>query len=226
MKIAVLGTGIVGKTIAEKLNTLGHEVVIGTREVEKTLANKNDEKSFAYWYESHKNIGLQTFKDAAAFAESVIFNCTSGMLSIKILQQAEADSLGDKILIDVANPLDFSNGMPPTLNPGNSDSLAEQIQRAFPNLKVVKTLNTMSSFLMVKPSLVQGDHSIFVSGNDDAAKEAVKEILNSFGWKQKNILDLGDISTARGVEMLLPVWMKLWDNLGTVEFNFHIQQNA
>ncbi|MCB0847753.1 MAG: NADP oxidoreductase, partial [Bacteroidetes bacterium] len=128
------------------------------------------------------------------------------------------------ILVDIANPLDFSQGMPPSLNPVNTDSLGEQIQAAYPELKVVKTLNTMNANIMVNPALVPGNHSVFVSGNEENAKEKVKELLQSFGWAAENIIDLGDITTARGSEMLLPIWLRLWNALGTANFNFHIQQ--
>lgn len=127
-----------------------------------------------------------------------------------------------KILIDIANPLDFSNGFPPSLTVCNADSLAEELQQTFPALKVVKTLNTMSAFIMVNPGLVPGDHTVFISGNDSEAKSVVKGMLNSFGWDNKNIIDLGDITTARRTEMLLPVWVRLLGVLQTPMFNFHI----
>jgi 8-hydroxy-5-deazaflavin:NADPH oxidoreductase len=124
--------------------------------------------------------------------------------------------------MDVANPLDFSKGMPPVLNPCNTDSLAELLQRTFPDLRVVKTLNTMNCYLMVNPSLIPGDHHVFVSGNDAAAKATAISILKSFGWTDNNILDLGDIITARGTEQLLPIWLRLWGKLQTPMFNFKI----
>jgi hypothetical protein len=161
-----------------------------------------------------------TFADAAAFGE-IIFNCTSGMASLDALRQAGAGNLDGKILIDVANPLDFSKGMPPTLSVCNTDSLGEQIQRAFPGARVVKTLNTMNTNVMVDPGLVPGDSDVFVSGNDAAAKAQVTEILKSwFGWR--SIIDLGDITTARGTEMLLPIWLRLWSTFKTLNINFHI----
>jgi predicted dinucleotide-binding enzyme len=125
------------------------------------------------------------------------------------------------VLIDIANPLDFSKGMPPTLSVCNTDSLGEQIQRAFPQVKVVKTLNTMNANLMVNPALLSGDHDVFVSGNDPAAKAQVTNFLKQqFGWK--SVIDLGDITTARGVEMTLPIWLNLFGVLQTPLFNFKI----
>ena len=138
---------MVGKTIANKLAELGHNVTIGTRDVKKTLGNNEQDAygnpSFKEWHSSHSNIKVASFSDAAATAE-IIFNCTSGMNSLSALKMAGDANLNGKILIDIANPLDFSNGMPPSLNPVNTDSLGEQIQRTFPEVKVVKTLNTMN----------------------------------------------------------------------------------
>jgi hypothetical protein len=126
------------------------------------------------------------------------------------------------VLLDISNPLDFSGGMPPTLFISNDDSLAELIQREFPLTKVVKSLNTMNAFLMVNPDLVPGDHNVLVSGNDADAKSLIKELLESIGWKQKNIIDLGDIRSARATEQLLPIWVQLMIVFGSPEFNFHI----
>ncbi|MEM6299988.1 MAG: NADP oxidoreductase, partial [Bacteroidota bacterium] len=151
---------------------------------------------------------------------------TGGMVSIAALEMAGEEYLNGKLLIDIANPLDFSNGMPPSLNPVNTDSLGEQIQKRFPEAKVVKALNTMNARLMVEPSLVQGDHNVFICGNDEAAKNQTTEILKSFGWSESQILDLGDITNSRGTEMLLPIWLRVWSAIGTADFNFHIQRNG
>lgn len=228
MNITILGTGIVGKTIAAQLIALGHDVTIGTRNVESTL-NREDKDAygnapFKKWYEQNANIKLKAFKEAAIDSD-LIFNCTGGQVSLATLESIGSEILNDKVLIDVANPLDFSQGMPPSLSPVNTDSLGEQIQTRFPNLKVVKTLNTMNANLMVDPSLINGDHNVFVCGNDEEAKSTTKELLQSFGWNRNLILDLGDISNARGTEMLLPIWLRLWSTLGTTEFNFHIKMN-
>ena len=128
-------------------------------------------------------------------------------------------------MIDISNPLDFSNGFPPSLTVCNTVSLAEQIQAAYPELKVVKTLNTMTNPIMVNPDLLDGDHVVFVSGNDEPAKEKVTDVLRSFGWKDKNIIDLGDLSTARGTEMLLPLWVRLYGKWQTAMFNFAINRS-
>ncbi|MGA3110163.1 MAG: NADP oxidoreductase, partial [Candidatus Bathyarchaeia archaeon] len=152
----------------------------------------------------------------------VIFNCTAGTASLAALTAAGASNLKGKVLIDVANPLDFSKGMPPTLSVCNNDSLGEQIQRTFPSVKVVKALNTMNCILMVEPTLVPGEHEVFVCGNDAQAKERVKEILKSFGWK--SIIDLGDITAARGTEMVLPLWLRLMGLFQSPKFNFKIMR--
>ncbi len=214
MKIAVLGTGSVGNTIGTKLIQLGHEVKMGSR-------TANNEKAAAFVKINGNHASQGTFTDAAAFGE-IIFNCTQGAVTLDVLKLAGAENLKGKILIDIANPLDFSKGMPPTLIPSlsNTTSLGEEIQKAFPDLKVVKTLNTMNCAIMVNAALVAGEHDVFMSGNDDGAKNKVKEILNGFGWKAP--IDLGDISTARGTEQLLPVWLRLWGALKTPNFNFKI----
>ncbi|MGH9874917.1 MAG: NADPH-dependent F420 reductase [Pyrinomonadaceae bacterium] len=213
MKIGILGTGIVGQTIGSKLVHLGHEVKMGSR----TATN---EKAAQWVKTGGMNASQGTFAEAAAFGE-LIFNCTGGAVSLEALKLAGDENLQGKILIDCANPLDFSKGMPPSLSVCNTDSLGEQIQRAFPNAKVVKTLNTTYCAIMVDPSLVAGEHDVFVSGNDKDAKAKVTEILKEwFGWR--SVIDLGDISKARGTEMLMPIWMNLYGLLQTPHFNFRI----
>lgn len=213
MKIGVLGTGMVGNAIATKLVKLGHDVNMGSR-------TANNAKAGEWVKASGAKASQGTFAQAAAFGE-IIFNCTHGMASLEALRQAGAENLKGKIIVDISNALDFSKGMPPTLSICNNDSLAEQIQRAFPDTKVVKTLNTVNCILMVNPSLVKGDHDLFISGNDAQAKAKVTEILKSwFGWK--SVIDLGDISTARGTEMLLPLWVRLMGLFQSPNFNFKI----
>ncbi len=213
MKIGILGTGMVGSTIGSKLITLGHQVKLGSR----TADNKKADE----WAKANgANASHGTFSEAASFGE-IIFNCTSGFGSIEAIGSAGEANLKEKILIDIANPLDFSKGMPPSLFVCNTDSLGEQIQSKFPYLKVVKTLNTVNCSLMVNPSLVKGEHDLFMCGNDGTAKEKVKEILtNWFGWK--TVIDLGDITNARATEMLLPIWVRLYGKFQSPNFNFRI----
>jgi predicted dinucleotide-binding enzyme len=226
MRYAVLGTGTVGRTIAAKLVAVGHEVVIGTRDPEATMARTTPDAMgnppYADWAREHPEVRLAAFPDAASGAEALV-NATSGAGALAALTLAGAENLAGKTLVDIANPLDFSRGMPPVLDPVNTDSLGEQIQRGFPESKVVKTLNTMSATVMVDPALVAGEHDVFVSGDDAGAKRNVADLLVSFGWPAESVIDLGDITTARGTEMLLPIWLRLWGALGHADFNFHIQ---
>jgi 8-hydroxy-5-deazaflavin:NADPH oxidoreductase len=224
-KIAVLGTGVVAQIVAEKLASLGHAVMIGTRKVAETMARTEKDMfgrpPFHAWLAANPSIKVGTFAEAAAFGDLVV-NATNGHGSLPALQAAGEANLAGKVLLDIANPLDFSKGFPPSLTVCNTDSLGEQIQQAFPSARVVKSLNTMNAYIMVNPGMIQGDHTVFLSGNDAAAKADVKGILSSFGWKEANMIDLGDITTARGSEMILPIWVRLYGALGHGTFNFHI----
>jgi predicted dinucleotide-binding enzyme len=215
MKIAVLGTGNVGDTIGSKLVEVGHTVMMGSR-----TADNEKAKAFVAKHEGKASAG--TFADAAAFSE-IIFNCTAGIVSIEALKMAGEKNINGKIIVDIANTLDFSKGMLPSLAICNTNSLGEEIQNTFPEAKVVKALNTMWCGLMVNPAMINGgDHSTFISGNDIGAKEEVKEILKSFGWAEKNILDLGDITKARGTEMYLPIWLNIYGATNNGAFNIKI----
>lgn len=214
MKIGVLGTGTVGRTIASKLVELGHEVTMGSR--------SPDGDALLEWVAEMGERGSGgTFADAAAGAE-LVFNCTAGAASLEALAAAGAENLDGKTLIDVANPLDFSQGMPPTLSVCNDDSLGEQIQAAFPQARVVKALNTVNAAIMTAPDKVPGDHNLLVCGNYGDAKSEVTALLETFGWPPGSVIDLGDISSARGTEMYLPLWLRLMDSLGTAEFNIAV----
>jgi predicted dinucleotide-binding enzyme len=225
MKIAVLGTGMVGRALSSRLAGLGHDVAIGTRDVDTTLSAAEPDRMgnvpFAQWHPDHPEVRLLTFADAGVHGE-VIVNATAGGVSLAALEAAGADSLAGKVLMDVANTLDFSQGMPPILAVVNTDSLGEQIQRAFPDTRVVKTLNTMNASVMVDPSRVPGDHDVFVAGEDTDAKETVKGLLREFGWKDDNIVELGGIRSARGTEMYLPLWLSLFGVLGTADYNIKV----
>jgi len=212
MRYGVLGTGMVGQTLATRLTELGHDVMMGSR--------TTDNREAAAW---RQRIGVRaqagTFRDAAAFGEA-LFNCTQGAVSPAVLQSAEPKDLIDKLLIDVANPLDLSGGGPPTLTICNTDSLGERLQRELPRTKVVKALNTCNCRVMVDPARVRGEHDVFVCGNDAGAKETVKALLRDFGWQ--NIIDLGDITAARATEQLMPLWLRLYGLYGSADFNFKI----
>lgn len=213
MKIAVLGTGMVGETLGSKLIQLGHEVIMGSR-------SKNNDKASAWVQKSGALASQGSFADAAAAGE-LILNCTLGSASIEALTQAGEDNLAGKILWDLSNPLDFSKGMPPSLFVSNTDSLGEQIQRAFPRTRVIKTLNTINCNLMVDAASLPGDHTLFLCGNDAEAKITSRDLISTwFGWR--DIIDLGDITASRATESYLHLWLRLWGALKTPQFNLHI----
>lgn len=212
MRIGILGTGMVGQAIGTRLTQLGHEVRMGSRDA-------GNEKSRNWVVQAGTRASNGTFADAAEFGE-VVFNCTSGPGSIPALKAAGEKNLNGKVIIDVANPLNTAKVPLPELSFCNDDSLGEQIQREFPNARVVKSLNTMNWQIMIDPSKIPGEHDVFVSGNDEDAKSTVKELLREFGWD--NPIDLGDITSARGAEMLLPIWLRLMVAFKSPSFNFHI----
>jgi len=215
MRIAVLGTGMVGNAIASKLVRIGHRVMVGSRTADSDAGQE--------WLRSaggQARIG--DFAAAAAFGE-IVLDCTNGAHSLTALRQAGAANLRGKILIQVGNPLDTSSGLPPSLTVCNTDSLGEQVQREFPETRVVKALNTVNCDVMVDPGRVPGDHDLFICGNDATAKrEVIDRLCEWFGWKPGNIVDLGDISNSRGTEMFLALWVRLWGVLGTPHFNIHV----
>ncbi len=216
MRIAVLGTGAVGQTLGSALLANGHEVRMGSR-------TAGGEKAVA-WAEATGGgpASEGTFADAAGFGE-LVFNATAGTASLEALQAAGAEQLAGKVLIDVSNPLDFSNGMPPTLSVCNDDSLGESIQRAFPDVRVVKALNTVTAAVMVAPAAVPGSHTLLMCGDDAAAKQQAAVLLQELGWSAEAILDLGDIGGARGMEMYLPLWLRLWSASGTPMLNVEVR---
>ena len=224
MRFAILGAGVVGKTLAARLDGMGHEVMIGTRNPEETTSRAEPDAygnpPFSAWQEEHPEVKLATFSEAAAHGEMVV-NATSGVATLDALELAGEDNLNGKVLVDISNPLDFSQGVPPILSVSNTDSLGEQIQRRFSEARVVKTLHTMNAYLMVDPAQLAGaDHTVFVCGDDAEAKQAVTELLRSFGWT--DIVDLGDIAAARGTEMLMPIWLRLFGALQKPIFNYKI----
>ena len=224
MKIAVLGTGMVGRAHAEKLAAGGQDVVIGTGNVETTLASSKKDamgnSPFGTWYKEHAQIPLDTFANAAAKGE-VIINALNGAVAVQVLKPIEYE-LADKILIDISIPLDFSLGFPPSLSVCNTNSLGEEIQKALPRVKVVKTLVTMTAALQVNARAVSdGDHTNFIAGNDaDARSQVAAWLKDWYGWT--NFIDLGDITNARGMEMALPLWVRVFRALKTPMFNFKV----
>jgi 8-hydroxy-5-deazaflavin:NADPH oxidoreductase len=212
MRYGVLGTGAVGQRLAGKLVELGHEVTMGGR-------SPDNERGRGWASSAGERASYGTFSDAAAFGETVL-NCTAGGASVEALRAAGPDDLAGKVLIDVSNPLQFSDEDAPTLSVCNTDSLGERIQRELPEARVVKALSTMSNAVMVDPSRVPGRHDAPIAGNDETAKREVAAMLESFGWPPESIIDLGDISAARGMEMWLP--LRVFQTLGTGDFNLHL----
>ena len=224
MKIGIIGSGAVAQTLGAKLIELGHDVALGTRDPSKLDEKKNMASTLREWVGNVNKTGKKgkvvTFAEAAAHGELLI-SAVHGQNTIEALKIAAADKVGPKVLIDTGNELDFSKGMPPCALASQDCCLAERIQAAFPNLKVVKSLNTIGAPVMVAPqALAGGEHTVFVSGNDIAAKAAVAEVLKSFGWK--DVLDLGDISSARGPEMYMAMWLRLWGATGTGMVNVKV----
>lgn len=207
MKITVIGSGVVGRTLASAFGRLGHDVVVGTRDPEVTA--RRDE-----W--AGLDLPLRPLADAATGAE-VVVNAVTGAVSLEALAEVDLDG---KILIDVSNPLDFSDGFPPTLTVKDTDSLGEQIQRAHPEARVVKTLNTVNAGIMVHPGSLPETSSMFLAGDDPLARETVRELLSGLGWT--DIVEFPTIEGARGMEMWLPLWVRLMDALGTAEFNLRL----
>lgn len=218
MKIAVLGTGMVGRAVAIGLSQLGLEVVIGTRDPAATLARTGAEE-FGTWAAMHDEVSVASYAEAARDAALVV-NALNGAASLDGIRDAEIAD--DTVLLDIANPLDFS-GEQPTLFVSNDDSLGERIQRVFPHLRVVKSLNTMTAPAMVEPQLIaDGDFTTFVSGNDDAAKAQVMSLLGSLG--HNDVIDVGDITTARGTEALMLLWIRLMGPLGSPYFTWKVSR--
>ncbi|MGW4898174.1 NADPH-dependent F420 reductase [Kitasatospora sp. NPDC004240] len=218
MRFGIIGTGTVGRTLADKLVALGHEVTLGSR-------TKDNEAGTA-WAEQAGPAGhTGTFADAAEFGE-VIVNATGGTVSLAALRAAGAERLAGKLLIDVSNPLVFSEEGALTLDPVNTDSVGERIQREFPQARVVKALNTVTAPVMVDPARVPGEHNLFIAGDDPAAKAEATALLAEFGWPAGSVIDLGDIGGARGMEMMMPVWIRLMRAFGTADFNYSIVRKA
>ncbi len=214
MRIAVLGTGGVGQTLGTRLVETGHEVRMGSR-------SAGNEKAVAWAASAGDAASEGSFRDAASWAE-VVVNATSGLVSLEALEAAGTDHLAGKVLVDVANPLDFSHGFPPHVVQPDGRSLGESIQAAFPAARVVKSLNTMNADVMVHPRSLSGAHSVFVAGDDADAKAVVRSLLEGFGWASDEILDVGGIAAARGLELYLPLWLDLMGAQGSPAFNIHV----
>ena len=211
----MLGTGTVGRTLAAALAGRGHDLVVGTRDVAVTATRPD----VAEWQAAHPGVRLVPLGETAAHGE-VVVNATSGEGTLAAV--GAAGDVAGKVVADVSNALDFSAGFPPTLSVANTDSIGEQLQRAFPDARVVKTLNTMNASVMADPSLVPGEHHVFVAGDDDEAKAVVTGLLTDLGWPATSVLDLGGIRAARSTEMYLPLWLSLMGVAGSPAFNIRL----
>ena len=209
MKIGVLGTGEVGRTLATGFFSAGHEVMMAGRTEEKARA----------WANEHNGAQAGTYTEAAGFGELVVLS-VNGAVAVDVLMLVSGE-VGGKVVIDTTNPLSFPEDKPMELLVANTDSIAEQLQQAVSAARVVKALNMMNSRVMVNPERLAGDHVACIAGNDREAREVVRSLLETaFGWK--TILDLGDITAARGMESWMHLWLKLWGALGTAQFNIGI----
>ncbi len=223
MRIGIIGSGIVGQLLGGKLITLGHDVVLGTRSPSDLESKRGMAPSLADWLNGPgRGARVATFSEAAAHGE-VVINATSGTVSLDALTLAGKEHLAGKVLIDVSNMLDFSRGMPPACLATDQEggSVGVLIQQTFPETRVVKALNTMSGLVMIDPlQLADGDHTVLLCGNDPAAKETVSDLLRSFGWR--DIFDLGDITAAHGLEMMMAIWVRCWRQIGSRPFNWKL----
>lgn len=219
MKIGIFGTGGVGQAFATRLTELGHEVMLGTR----NATEKRTDSKFKDFLDKNPGVALGSFAEVAAFGDLLV-NASKGDATLAILNSAGSSALKGKVLLDVSNPLDFSRGMPPVLIPElcNTNSLGEEIQRRFPELRVVKTLNTMWNGIMLHPTRLSGSHINYLCGNDPSAKDQVRALLHEFGWRDDQLLDLGDISSARATEATLPIWLRVYGAKQTGAFNFGV----
>jgi len=218
VNIGVLGSGPVGRAVATRLVELGHAVCLGTRDP----AHSADAAIWLAGVGTARGARVGTFADAAGHG-ALLVNAVSGAGSIAALKQAGDRHLHGKVLLDLANPLASpyeDPGGPQTLSVVNTDSLAEQIQRTFGELKVVKALNMVNVDIMIHPERLPEDTTVFVAGDDAEAKATVADLLRSFGWR--SILDLGDVRAARAMEMYLPLWLLLGSAQGTPNFNLKI----
>jgi 8-hydroxy-5-deazaflavin:NADPH oxidoreductase len=226
VRISVLGTGVVGRALAGRLAGLGHEVVVGTRDPDATLARPEPDRQgtppYAQWQEQNPAVRLVSLADAGDRAELLV-NATAGAASVDALTAAGVAERDGLVVLDVANPLVVSPDGP-SLSVANDDSLAEMLQRAFPNVRVVKSLNTMNAGVMVDPGRVPGDHVVFVAGDDASAKKTVTDLLGEFGWGSGRVVDLGGLRGARGAEMFVLLWWSMTQAFGTYDLNISVDR--
>jgi predicted dinucleotide-binding enzyme len=225
MKIGIIGSGMVGRAFALRLSALGHDVVVGTRDVQATLKRTEPDNkgipAWQFWAAEHPEIRLVPFPEAGRISE-VIINATEGNNSLNALSQVSKDNLDGKIILDLALPLSYSPDRPPHLTYANDDSLGERLQREFPGSHIVKTFNTMTHTIMLDPALLPAPHTVFISGESDTAKSTITQLLEQFGWPREDIMDLGGIISSRGTEMYANLLFYIAQVTGSYDFNISV----
>lgn len=209
-KVGILGSGVVGKQLASGFAKHGYDVMIGSRDPAKLEAWKKQVKG---------KLATGTFADTAAFG-SIVVLATVGTGTDSAIDLAGVGNFAGKLVLDATNPLDFSHGMPPGLWVGTTDSLGERVQRKLPSAKVVKCFNTVGNTRMIDPKFSEGTPPMLICGNDAAAKRETAEILRELGWP--GAFDVGDMSGARWLEALVPLWVRAAQALNTYEHAFKV----
>jgi 8-hydroxy-5-deazaflavin:NADPH oxidoreductase len=207
MQIAIVGSGEVGRSLGRAWRAAGHEATIGTRDPAETRARPE-------W--ADVDLDLVAYADLDA---EVFLNATRGETALDALR-AVGPALSGKVVIDTTNALDFSQGFPPSLFVSNTDSLSEQLQRALPEARLVKMFNTMNNQVMAHPTSLGQESTIFLAGNDESARGTAAALARDLGWT--DVLDLGDLTAARGLEMYLPLWLRIANAVGGVPFNIKV----
>jgi 8-hydroxy-5-deazaflavin:NADPH oxidoreductase len=213
MKIGILGSGDVGRRLADGFIELGHVVKIGSR-------NPHQEK-ITEWMDKHDKAKVSSgnFAEAASFGELDLI-ATSWAGTVDAIKMADAKNLVGKVVVDVTNPLDFSKGMPPRLAIGHTDSAGETVQRMLPDSKVVKAFNIVGNPHFIHPDFPGGPPTMFICGNDDQAKKTVIDnILTKFGWES---IDIGGIEGARLLEPLAFLWIMHYFRTGNGNHAFKL----
>jgi predicted dinucleotide-binding enzyme len=219
MKIGVIGSGDVGRRLADGLVDLGYQVKIGTRDTSK--------KEIIEWVDKHRkggkeseNASVGTFAEAASFGEDLIVLCTSWNGTSNAIKMADPANMTGKVVIDTINPLDFSQGLPPRMAVGITDSAGEINQRLLSGAKIVKAFNIVSNPHMIHPDFPGGPPTMFICGNDEQAKKMVTEsVLTPFGWET---IDIGGIEGARLLEPLAMLWITHYFRTGTGDHAFKL----
>jgi predicted dinucleotide-binding enzyme len=200
MRLAILGTGNVAQTLARRLSETGHEVTFASRDP----ASKTG-----------LNAPVTSLADAVA-GNDVVINATPGAASVEVVEGIGAAAFAGKVLVDVANASTASFEL---VYPNSS--LGEKLQAALPDAKVVKTMNTAAMTVMTEPGALPPS-SVFVSGDDAAAKATVASLLAGFGWADDSIVDLGGIASARGTEHYFLLFAAFMQSLGSPKFNIRL----